>query len=101
MAKPIVAVAVVAAGALGLAACASGSAGSSGGSGGGGKTVVIATDLPLQGSNKNASDSTNQAIEMYLSSIGNKVGDYTIQLSKYDDSTAAAAKWDSAQCGAN
>jgi branched-chain amino acid transport system substrate-binding protein len=102
MAKPIVAVAVVAAGALGLAACASNSAGGSGSAGGGGgKTVVIATDLPLQGSNKDASDSTNQAIQMYLESIGNKVGNYTIQLSKYDDSTAAAAKWDSAQCQAN
>jgi branched-chain amino acid transport system substrate-binding protein len=99
MAKPIRAVAVVAVGALGLAACASGNTG--GGGGGGGKTLIIATDLPLQGSNKNASDSTNQAIQMYLDSIGSKAGNYTIQLSKYDDSTAAAAKWDSAQCQAN
>jgi branched-chain amino acid transport system substrate-binding protein len=101
MAKPIVAVAVVAAGALGLAACASGSNNGSGSGSGGGKTLIISTDLPLQGSNKNASDSTNQAIQLYLDSIGNKVGDYTIKLQKYDDSTAAAAKWDSAQCGAN
>ena len=70
MAKPIVAVAVVAAGALGLAACASGSCGGSGSGGGGGKTLIISTDLPLQGSNKDASDSTNQAIQLYLDSIG-------------------------------
>ena len=103
MAKPIRALAVVAVGALGLAACASGSNSGtgSGGGGGGSKTLVISTDLPLQGSNKDASDSTNNAIELYLKSIGNKAGNYTIQLRKYDDSTAAAAQWDQAQCQAN
>ena len=103
MAKPIRAVAVVAVGALGLAACASGSSGSgsAGGGGGGSKTLIISTDLPLQGSNKDASDSTNKAIQLYLDSIGNKVGNYPLKLQPYDDSTAAAAKWDSAQCGAN
>jgi branched-chain amino acid transport system substrate-binding protein len=102
MAKPIRALAVVAVGALGLAACASGSNGSTGSSGGsGGKTLIVSTDLPLQGSNKDASDSTNNAIDLYLKSIGNKAGNYTIQLQKYDDSTAAAAKWDQAQCQTN
>src|SRR3954470_15921462 len=100
MAKPIVAVAVVAAGALGLVACASNSGGG-GSSGGGGKTLIISTDLPLQGSNKDASDSTNQAIELYLSEQGNKAGNYTVKLQTYDNSTAAAAKWDQAQCQAN
>jgi branched-chain amino acid transport system substrate-binding protein len=103
MAKPIRAMAVVAVGALGLAACASGSSGSgSGGSGGGeAKTLIVSTDLPLQGSNKDASDSTNQAIELYLKSINNKVGNYTIQLQKYDNSTAASGQWDQAQCQSN
>jgi len=101
MAKPIVAVAVVAVGALGLAACASGSSGGSSSGGGGGKTLIISSDLPLQGSNKNASDSTNNAIQLYLDSIGDKVGNYTIKFQTYDDSTAAAAKWDQAQCQAN
>src|SRR3954470_9520640 len=103
MAKPIRAVALVAVGALGLAACASGSSSgsSAAGGGGGGKTLIISTDLPLQGSNKDASDSTNQAIQLYLDQIGSKVGDFTIKLQPYDDSTAAAAKWDSAQCTAN
>ncbi|HYY10260.1 MAG TPA: branched-chain amino acid ABC transporter substrate-binding protein [Kineosporiaceae bacterium] len=101
MAKPIRAVAVVAVGALGLAACASGSGTDSGSGSGSAKTVIVSTDLPLQGSNKDASDSTNNAIELYLKGIGNKVGNYTIQFQKYDNSTAAAAKWDQAQCQAN
>ena len=89
------------AGSLALAACGSSSGGGSSSAAAGGKTVVISTDLPLQGSSKDASDATNQAIELYLSQIGNKVGDYTIELKKYDDSTAAAGKWDQAQCTKN
>ena len=90
------------AGSLALAACggSSGGGGSSS-SGGGGKTLIISTDLPLQGSSADASNATNQAIELYLSQIGNKAGDYTVKLQKYDDSTAAAGKWDQAQCTAN
>ena len=91
--------AIALAGSLALAAC--GSSSSSGGSGSGGKTVTVATDLPLQGSSKDASDATNQAIELYLESIGYKAGDYTIKLAKFDDSTAAAGKWDQAQCTKN
>jgi branched-chain amino acid transport system substrate-binding protein len=91
--------AIALAGSLALAAC--GSSSSSGGSGSGGKTVTVATDLPLQGSSKDASDATNQAIELYLESIGYKAGEYTIKLAKFDDSTAAAGKWDQAQCTKN
>ena len=90
------------AGSLALAACGgSGGTGSSSSGGGGGKTVVISTDLPLQGSSKDASDATNQAIELYLEQIGYKAGDFTVELKKYDDSTAAAGKWDQAQCTKN
>ena len=66
-----------------------------------GNTLVIGTDLPLQGASKAASDETNQAIELYLSQIGHQAGPYTIQLRAYDDSTAASARWDAAQCQAN
>jgi branched-chain amino acid transport system substrate-binding protein len=91
------------AGSLALAACggSSNGGGSSASGGGGGKTLIISTDLPLQGSSADASNATNQAIELYLSQIGNKAGDYTVKLQKYDDSTAAAGKWDQAQCTAN
>ena len=99
MAKPIRVVAVVAVATLGLAACGGSSSGGS--SSGGGKTLIISSDLPLQGSSKDASDATNNAIELYLSQQNNKVGDYTIKFQKYDDSTAAAAKWDSGQCQKN
>ena len=88
--------------ALALAACGSSSTGGGSSSGGGGgKTLVISSDLPLQGASKDASDSTNQIIELYLEQIGYKAGDYTVELKKYDDSTAAAGKWDQAQCTKN
>ena len=91
------------AGSLALAACGSsgGGSGSSASGGGGGQTLIISTDLPLQGSSKDASDATNQAIELYLQQIGYKAGNFTVQLKKYDDSTAAAGKWDQAQCTKN
>src|SRR5690242_4965707 len=100
MAKPIRVVALVAVATLGLAACGGSSSGGSA-SGGGGKTLIISSDLPLQGSSKDASDSTNKAIELYLSQVGNKAGNYTIQFKQYDDSTAAAAQWDPGQCTKN
>jgi branched-chain amino acid transport system substrate-binding protein len=90
--------AIALAGSLALAACGSSTSSSTTGSG---KTLVISTDLPLQGSSKDASDATNQAIELYLDQIGYKAGDYKIELKKYDDSTAAAGKWDQAQCTKN
>jgi branched-chain amino acid transport system substrate-binding protein len=96
--------AVIAIAALGLAACGGdggGSGDATGDSGGEGKTLIISTDLPLQGASKDASDATNQAIELYLESIDNKVGDYTIELQEYDDSTAAKGNWDDAQCAKN
>jgi len=100
MAKPIKLVAVVAGVALLAGACASKSSGSSG-SGGGGKTVVISTDLPMQGASKDASEATINAIKLYLEQVHYKAGPYTIVLKTYDDSTAAAGKWDDATCAAN
>jgi branched-chain amino acid transport system substrate-binding protein len=82
-----------------LSAC-TGGLGGTGGSGGS-RTVVVATDLPLQGASKDASDATNQAIELYLAQHGNKAGDYTVQLKKYDNSTAAKGAWDDAMCAKN
>jgi branched-chain amino acid transport system substrate-binding protein len=98
MAKPIRAAVVIAVTAVALTACGGGS--TTGGSGGA-KTLVIATDLPLQGASKDASDSTNNAIQLYLDQVGNKAGSYTIQLKKYDDSTAAKGQWDDATCAKN
>ena len=100
-------VAVTAAAALALTACAnkSDNAGTSSaagsGSGGGGKTLIVSSDLPLQGSSASQSQSTNQLIQLYLDQVGNKAGDYTIQFKPYDDSTAAKGAWDDAACAKN
>jgi branched-chain amino acid transport system substrate-binding protein len=67
----------------------------------GGKTVIVGTDLPLQGSSADTSADTNKMINLYLDSIGHKAGNYTVQLKTYDDSTAAAGQWDDAQCAQN
>ncbi len=65
------------------------------------KTLVISSDLPLQGASFDSNDSTNKAIELYLKSIKYKAGKYTVSFKKYDDATAAAGSWDAAKCAAN
>jgi len=92
--------------ALSVSACKRSKSGGSsssgaGGGGGGGTTLTISSDLPLQGAQLDTSKSTNQAIQLYLDQIGHKAGKYTIQFKSYDDSTAAAGKWDPAKCGQN
>jgi branched-chain amino acid transport system substrate-binding protein len=99
MVKPVRAIAVVAVASMAVAACGGDDDG--GGASGEGKTVVISSDLPLQGAAKDASVSTNNAIKLYLEQQGNKVGDYTIEFKEYDDSTAAKGGWDDAQCTKN
>ncbi len=100
MGKPIRALAIVAVATLGIAACGGGSSDDGSGSGGG-KTLTIATDLPLQGASADSSTDTNNMIQVYLDSIGNKAGDYKLKLAKYDNSTATAGQWDAATCTAN
>ena len=64
-------------------------------------TLIVGVDLPFQGSAKDASDSTWNAMNLYMEQIGGKVGNYKVELKKYDDSTAAAGSWDPAQCTKN
>ncbi|MFN0280989.1 MAG: branched-chain amino acid ABC transporter substrate-binding protein [Kineosporiaceae bacterium] len=97
MRHPIRVAAVVVVGALALAACGGGSDAG----GGGGKTVVVSTDLPLQGASRDASTATNNAIKLYLEQVGNKAGAFTVTLKEYDDSTAAKGTWDDATCAKN
>ena len=101
MVIPVRALAVLSVATLALGACASGSSSTSGSGSSGGKTLIISTDLPLQGASADASTDTNNAIKLYLDQIGNKVGKYNIQLKIYDDSTAAKGAYDDATCVKN
>ena len=84
-----------------LAACGSSDNGDKGSTGDSGKTLIISSDLPLQGSSKDASAAMNNAIKLYLEQVGNKAGKYKIQFKSYDDSTAAKGAWDDATCAKN
>jgi len=95
--KALTVLAAAAATAVAATACDSGG----GDSGSGTSEVVVGVDLPFQGSSKDASDSTWEAMSLYLEQAGNKAGKYKVTLKKYDDSTAAAGKWDAAQCTKN
>jgi branched-chain amino acid transport system substrate-binding protein len=64
-------------------------------------TLIIGSDLPLQGASADASADTNLAIKLLLEKVGNKAGTFSVGLKEYDDSTAAKGAWDDATCTAN
>jgi branched-chain amino acid transport system substrate-binding protein len=66
-----------------------------------GGTLIVSTDLPLQGASADASADTNNAIRLFLEQQGGKAGAYTIEIKEYDDSTAAKGGWDDATCAKN
>ena len=111
---------LVLAGVIGvLAFAAAGCGGDDDGDGGGGATALpsascgpirkgdadpeflIASDLPLQGSNRSLTTEMADAIEFVLKKRDYKAGDYTIGYQSCDDSTAQAGSWDSAKCSSN
>jgi branched-chain amino acid transport system substrate-binding protein len=65
------------------------------------RTLIIGVDLPFQGPAEDVSDSTWDAMQLYLEQIGGRIGNYKVELKKYDNSTAAAGAWDPAQCTQN
>jgi branched-chain amino acid transport system substrate-binding protein len=93
--------ALIALAGLALAACGGSSGGGTTGGGGGAKTLIISSDLPLQGSSKDASTAMNNAMKLYLEQVGNKAGKYKVAFKSYDDSTAAKGAWDDATCAKN
>ncbi len=99
MLKTTRAFALIAIASMAVAACGGGSSGAGGS--GGGKTLVVSSDLPLQGASKDASEATNNAIKLYLEQVGNKAGNYAVEFKSYDDSTAAKGAWDDATCAKN
>jgi branched-chain amino acid transport system substrate-binding protein len=100
MARQVKVLAVLTAAALTVAACGGDPTGT-GTDNGEGRTVVVGVDLPFQGASKDASDATWNAMSLYLEQVGGKAGKHTVQLKKYDDSTAAKGAWDDGQCAKN
>jgi branched-chain amino acid transport system substrate-binding protein len=112
---------LVLAGVIGvLAFAAAGCGGDDDGDGGGGATalpaascgpiryegdgepdLLIASDLPLQGSNRSLTTEMADAIEFVLKQRDWKAGDNNIGYQSCDDSTAQAGSWDSAKCSSN
>ena len=70
--------------------------------GGSGKPqYLIASDLPLQGSNRPQTTQMTKAIQFILQGKKYKAGNYSIGYQSCDDSTAQSGKWDPAKCTAN
>jgi branched-chain amino acid transport system substrate-binding protein len=98
---------------LAIAACGSSSsstssasssgAASSGGSSASssGKTIDIYSSLPLQGASTAQTDPLVNGMKLALSQAGGKAGQFTVNYTSLDDSTAAAGKWDPSQCAAD
>ena len=63
--------------------------------------LLIASDLPLQGSGRTQTTQMTRAIKFIFASHGWKAGKYTLAYQSCDDSTAQAGKWESSKCSAN
>ncbi|MEX0816298.1 MAG: branched-chain amino acid ABC transporter substrate-binding protein [Gaiellales bacterium] len=63
--------------------------------------VLIATDLPMQGSSRTQTVQMVEATRFVLEQHGWKAGGLDIAFQACDDSTAQAGKWDSGKCAQN
>jgi branched-chain amino acid transport system substrate-binding protein len=63
--------------------------------------VLIASDLPLQGSSRTQTLQMTAAIRQVLTTAGWKAGDVNVGYQSCDDSTAQAGKWDPGKCSQN
>jgi branched-chain amino acid transport system substrate-binding protein len=63
--------------------------------------VLIASDLPLQGSSRTQTLQMTAAIRQVLASKNWMAGDVTVGYQSCDDSTAQAGKWDPGKCSQN
>jgi branched-chain amino acid transport system substrate-binding protein len=63
--------------------------------------VLIATDLPLQGSSRTQTLQIVAATRYLLEQANWKAGDYNVAFQSCDDSTAQAGKWESGKCSSN
>ena len=106
--RGIPAVAALAVAALAAAGCSSSGssnsasgAGSSSGSASGSNVVDIYSSLPMQGASSAQTIPLVNGIKLALSEAGGKAGQFTVNYTELDDSTAAAGKWDPTQTAAN
>ena len=63
--------------------------------------ILIASDLPLEGSGRSQTTQMTRAIKFIFSQHGWKAGKYSLAYQSCDDATAQAGKWDSGKCSAN
>jgi len=63
--------------------------------------VLIASDMPLQGSSRTQTLQINDAARLVLEQAGWKAGDLNVAFQACDDATAQAGKWDPGKCGQN
>ena len=63
--------------------------------------VLVASDLPLQGSSRTQTIQMTKAIRKVLEDNNWKAGDVNVGYQSCDDSTAQAGKWDSGKCSQN
>ncbi len=63
--------------------------------------LLVASDLPLQGSGRTQTQQMTRAIAYIFKQHGWKAGKYTLAYQSCDDSTAQAGKWDSGKVSAN
>jgi len=63
--------------------------------------LLIASDLPLQGSGRTQTLQMTRAIKFIFQQHNWKAGKYTLAYQSCDDSTAQAGKWDSGKASAN
>jgi branched-chain amino acid transport system substrate-binding protein len=63
--------------------------------------VLIASDLPLQGSSRTQTIQINEAIRYLLEQDNFKAGDHNVAFQACDDATAQAGKWESGKCSTN
>jgi branched-chain amino acid transport system substrate-binding protein len=63
--------------------------------------ILVASDLPLEGSGRTQTQQMTRAIKYIFNQHGWKAGKYTLAYQSCDDATAQAGKWDSGKCSAN
>jgi branched-chain amino acid transport system substrate-binding protein len=87
-----------------LSACGSSSSSTtkaSGAASGGSKTIDIYSSLPLQGASSAQTVPMVNGMKLALAQANDKAGQFKVNYTSLDDSTAAAGEWDPTQTAAN